>query len=159
MNEQFVRDVVKESEARLMTKLKESLIKNNIDPERIDRLESRCAKLEKEVDIRIVEVNAKINELKDFIEHNLTTKKESGLEKLDSEKKIGNLQVQNAEIARKCKNLEMELGNLKEELSFQRLQQEESGKELSKVAKMVANLKISDDFQKLMQNLDPHKIC
>lgn len=24
---------------------------------------------------------------------------------------------------------------------------------------MVANLKISDDFQKLMENLDPHKIC
>ena len=25
--------------------------------------------------------------------------------------------------------------------------------------KLVSNLKISDDFQKLMQNLDPHKIC
>ena len=36
---------------------------------------------------------------------------------------------------------------------------EESGNQLNKVAKMVANLKISDDFQKLMQNLDPHKIC
>lgn len=36
---------------------------------------------------------------------------------------------------------------------------EQSDKELAKVAKLVANLKISDDFQKLMQNLDPHKMC
>lgn len=27
------------------------------------------------------------------------------------------------------------------------------------MSKLVSNLKISDDFQKLMQNLDPHKIC
>lgn len=31
--------------------------------------------------------------------------------------------------------------------------------QLTKVAKLVSNLKLSDDFQKLMQNLDPHKIC
>jgi hypothetical protein len=30
---------------------------------------------------------------------------------------------------------------------------------VAKLVKMVANLKISDDFMKLMQNLDPHKIC
>jgi hypothetical protein len=30
---------------------------------------------------------------------------------------------------------------------------------LGKVSKLVGNLKLSDDFQKLMQNLDPHKIC
>lgn len=31
--------------------------------------------------------------------------------------------------------------------------------QLGKVGKLVGNLKLSDDFQKLMQNLDPHKIC
>lgn len=53
----------------------------------------------------------------------------------------------------------MELVNFKEDISNQGVRQEESGKELGRIAKMVANLKISDDFQKLMQNLDPHKIC
>jgi hypothetical protein len=32
-----------------MTKVNESLVKNNIDPERIDKLESRCLKLEKDI--------------------------------------------------------------------------------------------------------------
>lgn len=31
--------------------------------------------------------------------------------------------------------------------------------QLGKIGKLVSNLKLSDDFQKLMQNLDPHKIC
>jgi hypothetical protein len=45
VNEQFVRDVVKEAEARITTKVKESLIKNNIDPERVDKIESKCLRL------------------------------------------------------------------------------------------------------------------
>ena len=42
-------------------------MKNNIDPERIDKLESRCLKLEKDIEIRIVEVNSKFGELKDHV--------------------------------------------------------------------------------------------
>ena len=38
VNEQFVRDFVKESEAKIVTKLKESFGKNHIDPGRIDKL-------------------------------------------------------------------------------------------------------------------------
>ena len=45
VNEQYVRDYVKESEAKIITKLKESLVKNNIDPERVDKLETRCLRL------------------------------------------------------------------------------------------------------------------
>lgn len=54
VNEQYVRDYVKESEAKIITKLKESLVKNNIDPERVDKLETRCLRLEKDIEIRIV---------------------------------------------------------------------------------------------------------
>ena len=107
----------------------------------------------------MVETVSKLNELKENVEHTLTSKKDTANDKLDFEKKIGNLQVQAAESLRKCKNIEIELNGHKEDISKHAEQQEEQGKELSKVAKMVANLKISDDFQKLMQNLDPHKIC
>ena len=31
--------------------------------------------------------------------------------------------------------------------------------QLKRVAKVVSNLKLSDDFMKLMENMDPHKLC
>ena len=31
--------------------------------------------------------------------------------------------------------------------------------QLRRVAKIVSNLKLSDDFMKLMENMDPHKLC
>ena len=31
--------------------------------------------------------------------------------------------------------------------------------QLKRVGKVVENLKLSDDFQKLMENMDPHKLC
>lgn len=60
-------------------------------------------------------MNSKTNELRDYIEHNLTSKKEFSGEKLENEKKIGNLQIQTAENGRKMKNLEIDLNNLKED--------------------------------------------
>lgn len=36
---------------------------------------------------------------------------------------------------------------------------EASAGEIGKVGKMVANLRMSDDFMRLMEKLDPHKIC
>lgn len=53
----------------------------------------------------------------------------------------------------------MDMKGVQEDGKVQHEKQEETSKELEKIGKMVANLKISDDFQKLMQNLDPHKIC
>jgi len=47
--------------------VQESLVKNNIDPERIDKLESRCLRLEKEIEIKMVENIAKLNELKQSV--------------------------------------------------------------------------------------------
>ena len=31
--------------------------------------------------------------------------------------------------------------------------------QLKRVGKVVENLKLSDDFQRLMENMDPHKLC
>ena len=41
----------------------------------------------------MVETTAKLNELKQNIEHSLVSKKELANEKLENEKKIGNLQI------------------------------------------------------------------
>ena len=139
--------------------MKESLGKKHIDPDRIDKLESRCLKLEKDIDYRIIEVNSKMNELKDNVEHSVASKKDLANDKLDTERKLGNLNVTVAEHTRKNNNIDMDLKEIKDDFKNQSEKQEESGKELEKIGKMVANLKISDDFQKLMMNLDPHKIC
>lgn len=64
-----------------------------------------------------------------------------------------------AEISRNFKSQAMDILHMKEDSSKQYTSFEETNKEVSKIGKMVANLKLSDDFQKLMQNLDPHKIC
>lgn len=53
----------------------------------------------------------------------------------------------------------MEISGLKEDCLKQFEDFENTNKEVTKIGKLVANLKLSDDFQKLMQNLDPHKIC
>lgn len=76
VNEQLVRDVVKEADAKIMTKVKASLVKNNIDPERVDKLEVRCLKLEKEIDLKLIEAGSRLNELKQNIEHSVASKKE-----------------------------------------------------------------------------------
>lgn len=39
------------------------------------------------------------------------------------------------------------------------IQYEQTQQELSRIAKIVSNLKLSDDFLKLIEHLDPHKIC
>ena len=57
---------------------------NNIDPERIDKLESRCLRLEKEIEIKMVENAAKLNELWQSVEHNLASKKDIANEKLEN---------------------------------------------------------------------------
>ena len=67
-----------------MNKVKESMIKSSIDPASIDSLESRCLKLEKELEIRVVELNARMNEIKDNIELNIASKKELSIEKLEN---------------------------------------------------------------------------
>ena len=59
-----------------MSKVQESLVRNNIDPERIDKLESKCLRLEKEIEIKMVENAAKLNELRQSVEHNLASKKD-----------------------------------------------------------------------------------
>lgn len=53
----------------------------------------------------------------------------------------------------------MDILHVKEDSSKHNTDFEAVSKEVSKIGKLVANLKLSDDFQKLMQNLDPHKIC
>ena len=100
-----------------------------------------------------------MNELKDNVEHSVASKKDLANDKLDTERKLGNLNVTVAEHTRKNNNIDMDLKEIKDDFKNQSEKQEESGKELEKIGKMVANLKISDDFQKLMMNLDPHKIC
>lgn len=67
-----------------MSKVQESLVRNNIDPERIDKLESKCLRLEKEIEIKMVENAAKLNELRQSVEHNLVSKKDIANEKLEN---------------------------------------------------------------------------
>jgi len=64
-----------------------------------------------------------------------------------------------AEIIRNFKSQAMDIMHMKEDNSKHNTSFEELSKEVGKIGKLVANLKLSDDFQKLMQNLDPHKIC
>ena len=142
-----------------MNKVKESMIKGNIDPEVIDSLQSKTAKLEKELEIKMVEVQARINEIKDNIELNLPNRREIGQEKLENEKKFGNLQIAVADVSRRIKNVEQETSISSEEIKSLSKSQDVASNEVSKIAKMVSNLKLSDDFQKLMENLDPHKLC
>ena len=82
VNEQFVRDAVREGEARNMTKIQAAMSKNSIDPAHIDSIESRCIKLEKELGLKLVEMTARLTELKDNIENSMATRKEVGQDKL-----------------------------------------------------------------------------
>lgn len=142
-----------------MNKIKESMIKSNIDPEVIDNLQSKTVKLEKELEIKTVEIQARINEIKDNIELNLPNRREIGQEKLESEKKFGNLQVAVADVSRRLKNVEQETIISSEEIKNLAKIQDSASSEVTRITKMVSNLKLSEDFQKLMENLDPHKLC
>lgn len=70
------------------------MIRSNIDPQKIDHLESRCLKIEKELELKIIECYSRLNEVKENVIQSLTTKKEFGQEKLETEKRVGNIQVQ-----------------------------------------------------------------
>ena len=50
-----------------MNRMREANNKNNIDPSLIDGLTSQCNKLEKALEIRVIEINARIQELKDNV--------------------------------------------------------------------------------------------
>lgn len=115
--------------------------------------------MEKELQIKLVEIQARINEIKDNIELNLPNRREIGQEKLENEKKFGNLQIAVAEVSRRIKNVEQESSISSEEIKNLAKGQDAAGIEVNRIAKMVSNLKLSDDFQKLMENLDPHKLC
>lgn len=125
----------------------------------IDNLQSKTVKMEKELQIKLVEIQARINEIKDNIELNLPNRREIGQEKLENEKKFGNLQIAVAEVSRRIKNVEQESSISSEEIKNLAKGQDAAGIEVNRIAKMVSNLKLSDDFQKLMENLDPHKLC
>lgn len=76
VNAQYVKDTVKEAELKITNKIKETMIKSAIDPALIDQLHSKCTKLEKELEIKVVEIAARISEVRDIIEINLPTRKE-----------------------------------------------------------------------------------
>ena len=61
----------------------------------------------------MVENAAKLNELRQSVEHNLASKKDVAAEKLENEKKFGNMQVLTAELSRKTKNTDLELNAFK----------------------------------------------
>ena len=61
----------------------------------------------------MVENAAKLNELRQSVEHNLASKKDMANEKLENEKKFGNLQIQAAELTRKTKNTDLDLNTFK----------------------------------------------
>lgn len=61
VNEQYVKDNTKEAELKIMNKIKETMIKSTIDPALIDQLQSKCTKLEKELEIKVVEIAARIS--------------------------------------------------------------------------------------------------
>ena len=92
------------------------MIKGKIDPEVIDNLQSKTVKLEKELEIKMVEIQARINEIKDNIELNLPNRREIGQEKLENEKKFGNLQIAVADVSRRIKNVEQETTISSEEI-------------------------------------------
>lgn len=93
VNEQYVKDATKEAEVRLMNRLKEAVAKTSIDPALIDHLQSKATKLEKELEVKVVEIAARINEIRDTMDINLPSRKDFNEEKLQNEKKIGNLQL------------------------------------------------------------------
>lgn len=76
VNEQFVKDAVKEAELKISNKVKEGMAKSAIDPALIDSLQSKSTKLEKELEMKAVELAARISEVRDLIEINLPTRKE-----------------------------------------------------------------------------------
>ena len=85
-------------------------------------------RLEKELEIKMVENAAKMNELRQSVEHNLASKKDVASEKLENEKRIGNLQILVAEISRKAKNTEVELNSFKDDLTSQTTRLEDNQK-------------------------------
>lgn len=58
-----------------MSKIKESMVKNNIDPQLIDSLQVKLIKVEKDFELKLVEAASKIKELKDQMEQSYTNKK------------------------------------------------------------------------------------
>jgi hypothetical protein len=56
----------------------------------------------------MVEMSARLNEVKDNIELNFLTRKEMNQEKLENEKKIGNITITIADASRKIKTVELD---------------------------------------------------
>jgi hypothetical protein len=103
VNEQFVRDQAREVETKILNKVREAAGRGAVDPQVIDALEARCVRLEKDLGVKVVEMAARVNELRDSIENSLATKKEVGQEKLETEKRVGNLQLAISEVSRRVR--------------------------------------------------------
>lgn len=62
--------------------------------------------MEKELEVKVVEMGARVNELRDSIQNTLATKKEANQEKLEAEKRMGNLQLAISEVSRRVRTCE-----------------------------------------------------
>ena len=130
VNEQLVRDVIREGEAKMMSKLQATMAKNHVDPAQLDSLQNKAIRMEKEFELKIVEVTARFSELRDSIEASLATKKEVGQERVDNEKKVGALQVQLAEALRNIKYLQTDSTEHKDDIRGAKEREEVSNKEV-----------------------------
>jgi len=74
INEQYVKDAMKELEHKLTNRMKEYQVRSNIDPDRVIKLEGRMAKLDNDFSLSSVELGHRLKILAEKMEMSLLTK-------------------------------------------------------------------------------------
>ena len=105
VNEQMVRDAMKELEGKTATKIKEEAIKQgSIDPERIQKIQLDINKNHKQLASMLTETNFKIQSIRDNIDTSLMSKKNFSDERLEIEKRFNLLNNNFSDIHRRVKH-------------------------------------------------------
>lgn len=131
VNEQMVRDAMKELEGKTVTKIKEETLKQGkIDPDRIQRIELDISKNEKQFASMLTETNFKIQGLKENIENSLLSKKTFSDERIEIEKRFSLLNTNFTEMLRRVRNSEGDITEQKEKVSNLEQARESHGKEV-----------------------------
>lgn len=106
INEQYVKDAMKELEQKLTNRMKEYQVRSTIDPDRVIKLEGRIAKLDNDFSLSSVELSHRLKLLAEKMELSLLTKAQFSEDRVELEKRLSQLNSHLSDLNRRVSGCE-----------------------------------------------------
>jgi hypothetical protein len=158
INEELVLIYLEDVQRKVDANMRDFQLSSNIDPQRIDRLEQDVASNRLSAEGQITACNFAVHGMREEIEKNLVRTEDYAASRAGIEQRLALFNDNFSDVYRRVIKCEREEVQMQADIS--RLLRESSFAtgELKRINTVLLNIKISDDFQRMLEEMNPAKV-